>query len=233
MYKNNVISTRNERLTSGFGMRPNPTGAGSEQHNGADFVDAQNLQLTQDVGIIAIADGRVVEVINGSLVGWTVAIAHEGKILSRYQHMKNNSVRVKVGDAVKKGQTLGIMGTTGRSTGIHLHLGVKENSTAFNNGVWVDPLPYMRGEKSIGGNPVIPPPTPVAPPTPNAGLKAGDTVRLAENATYYGGQPIPAWVRNQNWIVRSVSGDRAIIDKNVAGTNAINSPVNIRFLIRV
>jgi len=73
-------------------------------------------------------------------------------------------------------------------------------------------------------------PTAPVPVPPTAAIKAGDTVRLAANATYYGGQTIPAWVLNQNWIVRSVSGDRAIIDRNVAGTNAINSPVNVRFL---
>jgi hypothetical protein len=77
--------------------------------------------------------------------------------------------------------------------------------------------------------------TPAAPPTPapTAAIKAGDTVRLAADATYYNGQSIPAWVKNQNWIVRSVSGNRAVIDRNVAGTNAINSPINVRFLIRV
>jgi len=151
MYINHVISTHNERLTSGFGRRNNPTGSGTEQHNGADFVDAQGLHRTSDVGILAIADGKVVEVINGALVGWTVSVAHEGGILSRYQHMKDNSVTVKIGDTVRKGQTLGIMGTTGRSTGVHLHIGIQAAWTAGLNGRWADPEPYLRGEKIIPG----------------------------------------------------------------------------------
>ncbi|MDR2531550.1 MAG: N-acetylmuramoyl-L-alanine amidase [Oscillospiraceae bacterium] len=73
------------------------------------------------------------------------------------------------------------------------------------------------------------------PPAPSTGgtIKRGDTVRIAANATYFNGGNIPAWVRNQNWIVASVSGDRAVIDRNTAGTNSINSPINTRFLTAV
>ncbi len=62
-------------------------------------------------------------------------------------------------------------------------------------------------------------------------VRAGDTVKIAENATYYNGQSIPGWVKNDTWIVRSVNGDRAVIDKNVEGTSSINSPINVAFLI--
>ena len=44
---------------------------------------------------------------------------------------------------------------------------------------------------------------------------------------YYGGQTIPAWVRKQKWYVYEVSGDRAVINKNESGTNAIMSPVRV------
>jgi hypothetical protein len=74
------------------------------------------------------------------------------------------------------------------------------------------------------------PATPITPSTPTTAIKAGDTVKLAADATYYDGKAIPAWVKAQNWIVSSIKGDRAVIDKNVAGTNSINSPVNIKFL---
>jgi N-acetylmuramoyl-L-alanine amidase CwlA len=72
-----------------------------------------------------------------------------------------------------------------------------------------------------------------APPPATATIRAGDTVRIASNATYWSGNAVPAWVRNQNWIVRSVQGDRAVIDRNAAGTNNINSPIHVRFLTRV
>lgn len=69
-----------------------------------------------------------------------------------------------------------------------------------------------------------------APATITTTIKKSDTVTLADDAVYYSGKAIPAWVKGQNWIVSSVSGDRAVIDKNTAGTNSINSPVNTKFL---
>ena len=72
--------------------------------------------------------------------------------------------------------------------------------------------------------------SPVASETPASAIKKGDTVKLADNATYYDGKAIPAWVKGDQWIVSSVSGDRAVIDKNVSGKNAICSPVNTKFL---
>lgn len=61
-------------------------------------------------------------------------------------------------------------------------------------------------------------------------VKAGDIVKIASEATYYTGQKMPAWVKNDQWIVKSVNGDRAVIDKNTSGKNSINSPVNINNL---
>jgi len=68
------------------------------------------------------------------------------------------------------------------------------------------------------------------PPPTQAAVKKGDTVKLADNATYYDGKSIPAWVKADKWVVSSVSGDRAVIDKNVSGKNSICSPVNVKFL---
>ncbi len=65
--------------------------------------------------------------------------------------------------------------------------------------------------------------------TPAAIVK-GDLVRLAADAVYYNGKAIPSWVKKQKWFVREVKGDRVVIDQNEAKTNAICSPVNIRYL---
>lgn len=79
-------------------------------------------------------------------------------------------------------------------------------------------------------------PTPAAAPeqkTASAAggtIQAGDVVSLASNAVYYTGKEMPGWVKNDRWIVKSVSGDRAVIDKNVSGAAAINSPVNVGYL---
>ncbi len=64
-------------------------------------------------------------------------------------------------------------------------------------------------------------------------IKKGDIVKIAANATYYNGQAIPGWVKSKNWIVKSISNDRVVIDKAADGTNSINSPVNLKFLIVV
>ena len=54
----------------------------------------------------------------------------------------------------------------------------------------------------------------------------GDRVRIVQGATYYGGKPVPDWVVNDVWIVKSVSGDRVVVDANEGGTRAICSPVH-------
>ncbi len=61
-------------------------------------------------------------------------------------------------------------------------------------------------------------------------IRAGDTVKLSPGAVYYQGKAIPDWVVRDTWIVKSVSGDRAVIDKNVSGTASIKSPVNVNSL---
>lgn len=57
-------------------------------------------------------------------------------------------------------------------------------------------------------------------------IKTGDIVKIT-GTKYYGGQTIPSWVKAKNWIVHSVSGDRAVINKSEDGKNAIMSPVNV------
>lgn len=61
-------------------------------------------------------------------------------------------------------------------------------------------------------------------------MKEGDIVSLSADAVYYSGKVMPDWVKNDKWIIKSVTGDRAILGKNVSGSNDINSPVNIKYL---
>lgn len=83
--------------------------------------------------------------------------------------------------------------------------------------------------------------TPLHSPSDNSGasdksevkdaiVKADDLVSIASEAVYYDGKTIPAWVKNKKWVVSSVSGDKAVIDKSDDGINAIKSPVNIKYL---
>lgn len=75
-------------------------------------------------------------------------------------------------------------------------------------------------------------PAPSTQPTTGASIKAGDLVKIT-GTKYYGGQTIPGWVKKQNWYVQEVSGDRAVINKNESGTNAIMSPVRVSDLAPV
>lgn len=61
-------------------------------------------------------------------------------------------------------------------------------------------------------------------------IKEGDIVSLSADAVYYSEKAIPGWVRNEQWHIKSVNGDRAVLGKNVNGNHEINSPVHIRYL---
>lgn len=67
---------------------------------------------------------------------------------------------------------------------------------------------------------------------PATTFKAGDVVKIT-GSTYYSGKAIPSWVKAKNWIVKSVSGDRVVIDKSQDGANAICSPVKASSLALV
>lgn len=204
MYINHVIETKNEKLSrtdSAFRTPQRP------DHDGVDLVDANNLQLSAgDVAIIAFAEGKIADAGFGSSVGYYADISHEGKILTRYFHMKAGSLAVKRGDTVKKWQKLGIMGTTGQSTGIHLHFGVKENSTAWNNGVYVDPIPYLSGAKNIVG--AVPAVQPVAQ---SAAIQFGDKVKIKQNAKDFSGKSMAAFVYGNTYEVMQIRADGGVV----------------------
>ena len=63
-------------------------------------------------------------------------------------------------------------------------------------------------------------------------IQAGDTVSLTPDAVYYEGKEMPEWVKTDKWIVKSVAGDRAVIDRNISDSRAICSPVNVKHLIK-
>ena len=66
--------------------------------------------------------------------------------------------------------------------------------------------------------------------TNSSSIKAGSTVKLSSNATYYDGQSMPSWVKGKTWIVNSINGDRVVIDKSADGQNSIMSAVNKKYV---
>ena len=116
-------------LTSGFGMRVHPILGVRRGHKGID--------LASPVGtpIRATADGVVGRADWFSSYGLYVSLEHGGNLETRYGHMSR--LNVAAGQTVHKGDVIGYVGTTGRSTGPHLHYEVRVAGEAVN------PVPYM------------------------------------------------------------------------------------------
>ncbi len=110
--------------TSGWEWRINPITKKKEFHNGLDIAAPKNTN------IYAAADGTVVKCEWYGGYGNCVIINHGGGIMSLYGHC--NSLNVKNGQTVKAGDVIAYVGTTGQSTGYHLHFTVYENGTAVN-----------------------------------------------------------------------------------------------------
>ena len=121
------------RITSPFGGRASPGGIGSTNHKGID------IGASSGAAIVAALDGKVVYTGYNVARGNYVMIDHGGGIITLYQHGLNGSIRVSSGQSVKQGQTIMGVGSTGYSTGPHLHFEVWENGTPVN------PINYVRG----------------------------------------------------------------------------------------
>lgn len=109
-----------EKRASGFGPRSAPCGGCSTFHDGIDFNPGDGTP------VMSIADGVVVLATeNGGGLGVNVEVQHNigGELItSSYAHMQYGSLAVSVGDSVTAGQQVGLVGSTGQSTGPHLHL---------------------------------------------------------------------------------------------------------------
>ena len=120
-------------ISSYFGRRADPFTGYSAVHKGLDFAGPQGTKVT------AVAAGLVIYSGERSGYGQMVEINHGNGLATRYCH--NEQLLVKQGDMVRKGQDLALMGSTGRSTGPHLHFEV------LKNGVQVDPLRFVGEER--------------------------------------------------------------------------------------
>lgn len=120
----------NGRISSGFGYRNSPGGIGSTNHKGIDIA----VPLNSDV---AAADGgKVVSATWSGGYGYMVTIDHGNGRRTQYAHL--NGYYVQKGDSVSKGQIIAKSGSTGNSTGPHLHFEVRENGTPVN------PMNYLK-----------------------------------------------------------------------------------------
>lgn len=116
--------TRSKRLTSGFGYRKDPFTGRATFHAGID-IDGE----IGDV-VFSAADGTVSDTGYDSRLGNYIVIDHLGELQTTYMHLKRADA--KVGDVVVRGERIGLIGTTGRSTGPHLHFQIMQKNEPVN-----------------------------------------------------------------------------------------------------
>ncbi|MGB9840580.1 peptidoglycan DD-metalloendopeptidase family protein [Thermovenabulum sp.] len=117
-------------ITSYFGYRKNPFGRGREFHDGIDISAAYGTKIK------AAANGVVIFAGYKAGYGYTVIINHNNGIQTMYSHA--SKILVRKGQKVLKGQDIAAVGSTGRSTGAHLHFSL------LHNGRFIDPLTYIK-----------------------------------------------------------------------------------------
>ena len=117
-------------LSSAYGSRTDPFTGKRAWHQGIDFAGAEGDH------IIAVASGVVSWSGERTGYGTLVEIAHGDGLITRYAHNREN--RVEVGDLVRQGDVIALMGNSGRSTGPHVHFEI------FKHGRAVDPSSYVR-----------------------------------------------------------------------------------------
>jgi len=118
-------------ISSYFGGRQDPFDGHEAMHKGVDFAGSLGEQ------VLAVAAGVVTRAEGASSYGTLVEINHGNGYVTRYGH--NQRVLVSVGDTVVRGQPIALMGSTGRSTGPHVHFEVLRNGQQINPLSFIDP----------------------------------------------------------------------------------------------
>ena len=116
----------------GFGNCRTFNGQPADRHTGTDYAAAAGK------GVLAVGNGKVVLAANHFFSGNSVYIDHGNGLLTEYFHLK--TIAVKPNQTVAKGQKIGTVGETGRTTGAHLHFGVRWHGEKINPGyILMDP----------------------------------------------------------------------------------------------
>ncbi len=123
------------RFTSGFGNRRDPFNGSSRQHEGQDMAGAYGSP------ILATADGVITHAGWENGYGRLVKIKHDFGVETRYGHL--SQINVEVGQRVSRGDRIGDMGNSGRSTGTHLHYEIRLSGDAIN------PMTFIKAAKNV------------------------------------------------------------------------------------
>jgi murein DD-endopeptidase MepM/ murein hydrolase activator NlpD len=125
-------------ISSGFGFRSDPFTGAAAMHTGLDFRGPIGSPIH------AAAKGRVSFVGQRSGYGNVVEVSHGNGLLTRYAHM--SAFRARVGEDVQAGDVIGLIGSSGRSTGPHLHFEVRINDRAVNPRPFLETAPHVLEE---------------------------------------------------------------------------------------
>lgn len=140
--RSGLITPTKGVLTSRYGPRMHPILKVMKLHEGVDWAAPVGTP------VMAAFDGSVLSAGDGGSYGNVVKITHANGLETRYAHLNAFAPGLHAGQAVKAGDLIGYIGTTGRSTGPHLHFEV------FENGRSVDPLSAGGGETAVAGSAV-------------------------------------------------------------------------------
>ncbi len=137
------MPARNGSLSSAYGFRYDPITGRAAQHMGQDFRGPHGEP------ILAAGPGKVVNATRLNGYGNIVVLDHGKGIRTRYAHL--SSIDVKPGMTVERGQQIGRMGSTGRSTGTHLHFEVRVDGRAVNPRPYLEASPHVLEIQKLAG----------------------------------------------------------------------------------
>ena len=123
------------RFTSGYGNRKDPFTGKKQMHAGIDLAAYSGSKIH------TTADGTVTKAWPSGAYGKLIEIRHAMGYSTRYAHLKK--IRVKAGQRVSRGDIIGDMGNTGRSTGTHLHYEIRKNGKTIN------PMKYIKAARNV------------------------------------------------------------------------------------
>jgi len=112
------------RITSSYGIRENPVTGNVRMHQGIDLAAPEGTE------VYAVADGTVIEIGDDPVYGIYIVISHRDRLTSLYGHLQR--VETVLNSSVKSGTLIGRVGTTGQSTGPHLHFELKQDGRSLD-----------------------------------------------------------------------------------------------------